>query len=505
MSERELEVGVQANGPALIVKFSAMIRIARIHDVSNQAFKRQLQDFMDVLFTAMEEEPEIALVAVADYLYVNGARIRADASLLSVYSSLQSELARRSVGGIRFQRGVDGPELERFFHLFMSADDPAHPEQLAEAMARAGFDHVQVMGTWEVDADDLAQPLQEQVYRMGGGGGFAEPGLGGGDGTGGGGSGSLGQERGRAKQTFARAVSGTRRIMLHSTRTGRPDLRFAKRLVQPVVDNIMNHEYSIIGMTALKDHDEYTYAHCVNVSTLSVGMGHVLGIPRQSLADLGVAALIHDIGKVMVPGDVLRKPAKLTDEEWRLMRRHPIEGMKMMIRMPGLSTLALESMRTCLEHHMGANLSGYPRTAAGWEQGPMSRIVAMADCYDAMTAHRAYRRRPFTSYEALRRLVGKDRDQFDPTVRWAMIKTVGVYPPGSILAVDSGHVVLSTSPNPADPRRPNCKVLLRPDGTQPAAEEPENWDPMEPEHRVTRVLSPEDLPIKIDDRSSAFA
>src|SRR5262249_3840356 len=162
----------------------------------------------------------------------------------------------------------------------------------------------------------------------------------------------------------------------------KPDLRFAKRLIQPVVDNIMKNEYSIVGLTALKSHDEYTYAHCVNVSTLSVGMGHVMGMPRQTLADLGVAALVHDIGKIRVPGDVLRKPAKLTDEEWRLMRRHPLEGMKMMIRMPGLSSLALDSMRTALEHHMGANLRGYPHAASDWQQSPMSRIVALADCFD---------------------------------------------------------------------------------------------------------------------------
>ena len=98
--------------------------------------------------------------------------------------------------------------------------------------------------------------------------------------------------------------------MLRARQTGRPDLRQAKRLVQPVVDSIMRHEYSIVGLTALKDHDEYTYAHCVNVSILSVGMGQVLGLSRQVLADLGVAALLHDIGKIAMPG---RRAAQARD------------------------------------------------------------------------------------------------------------------------------------------------------------------------------------------------
>src|SRR4029434_564592 len=97
-------------------------------------------------------------------------------------------------------------------------------------------------------------------------------------------------ERGRAKRVFWRAVLGTRKIVLKAKQTGRPDLRYAKRLVQPVVDSIMKHEYSIVGLTALRDHDEYTYAHCVNVSVLSVGMGQVLGLSRQVLAGHGGSA-----------------------------------------------------------------------------------------------------------------------------------------------------------------------------------------------------------------------
>jgi hypothetical protein len=173
--------------------------------------------------------------------------------------------------------------------------------------------------------------------------------------------------------------------------------------------------------------------------------------------------------------------------------------------MPGLSLLTLDSMRTCLEHHMGAHLKGYPKSESGWTQGALSRIVAMADCYDAMTAHRAYRRRPFTPFEALRRLLGPDREQFDPSVRWALLKTVGIYPPGSILQVDSGYLVLAMSPNVADPRRPNCKVLRRPDGTSPPDDAPEHWEPMAADVRVVRVLGPEECDINPDDHLKSFA
>src|SRR6185295_11544937 len=249
-------------------------------------------------------------------------------------------------------------------------------------------------------------------------------------------------ERGRAKRVFWRAVLGTKKVVLRAQQTGRPDLRQAKRLVQPVVDSIMHHEYSVVGLTALRDHDEYTYAHCVNVSVLSIGMGQALGLSRQVLADLGVTGLLHDIGKIAVPGEVLRKPGKLDSQEWDMVRRHPLEGVKMICRLPGLTSLTLDAMRVCLEHHMNYDRTGYPDVELEWGQATLSRIVAVADCFDAITAHRAYHSRPRTPFEALQYMLGPSRVTFDPAVLWALVKTVGLYPAGSVMVTDSGQVAM---------------------------------------------------------------
>ena len=459
--------GLAQQGGAFLLKFSALLRTAKTHDVSNQAFQRQLRDFMDLLRRMIEEDgrEEIALVSVADYFYLNGQRIKAQAALLAVYHSMMNEFERRALGGIRFLHGVNEAELERFFQLFMGADDAALAERLPEAVREASIEHVVPVPAVELEAEDIAEPIDQKEARS---------------------------ERGKAKRVFWRAVLGTRRIVLRARQTGRPDLRQAKRLVQPVVDSIMRHEYSVVGLTALKDHDEYTYAHCVNVSILSVGMGQVLGLPRQVLADLGVAALLHDIGKISIPGDVLRKPAALSAEEWLLMRRHPLEGVKMMCRMPGVTPLTLDTMRVCLEHHMNFDRTGYPDVEREWGQATLSRIVAVADVFDAMTAHRAYARRPYSAFEGLQHLLGPTRVNFDPAVLWALVRTVGLYPAGSVLHADSGHVVLAMSPNPADVRRPNCRVLVNPDGSAAAEEGAEEWSPMSAGLQVTRVLRPEE-------------
>ena len=463
-------------GPQFLLKLSAVVRTARTHDVANQAFQRVLQDLLGVISALLKDEDECALVAVADYFYLDGHRIKASATLLPVYHGLLGEFERRAIGGVRFQHGVNAPELERFFQLFMAADDPAMAAQLPVAMAEARIEHILTVPASELDADDLARELTDHKEKT---------------------------ERGRAKRVFWRAVLGTKNIVLRARQTGRLDLRQAKRLVQPVVDNIMKHEYSLIGLTAVKEHDEYTYAHCVNVSVLSVGMGQALGLSRQVLADLGVAGLLHDVGKLAVPGDVLRKPSRLSQDEWEMMQRHPLEGVKMTMRMPGLSALTLDTMRVCLEHHMNFDRTGYPDVAHEWGQATLSRIVAVGDCFDAITAHRAYHRRPRSAFEALQYLLGPTRVSFDPAVLWALVRTVGLYPAGSVLHTNTGHIALVLSPNPEDARRPFCRILIEPDGEKPTPEREDLWSPMPRSVNVVRVLKPEEFEVSIAEELAA--
>ena len=465
-------------GPSFLLKLSAMMRTARTYDVGNQAFQRQAREFLDLIRAALEEDnqDELALVVVGDYFYLNGVRIRASAGLLAVYHSLMNEFERRQLGGVRFLTGVSEAEFERFFQLLMAAETDAIAERLAETLHEANVEHVVPVAARDLEDSDLAKQLDDTP----------ESG-----------------ERGRAKKVFWRAVLGTKRVVLRARQTGRPDLRQAKRLVQPVVDSIMKHEYSVVGLTALKDHDEYTYAHCVNVSVLSIGIGQTLGLPRQVLADLGVAALLHDVGKIAVPGDVLRKPGKLTPDEWGVVRRHPIEGVRMMTRMPGITSLTLDTMRVCLEHHMNFDRTGYPEVAGDWGQSPLARIVAVADCFDAITAHRAYHARPRSAFEGLQYMLGPARVSFDPAALWGLVRTVGLYPAGTVVETDSHHVVLVLGPNPQDVVRPHVRVLVRPDGTAPPPDQPEEWNPMPRSRSVTRVIRPEEVTVDTAEQLAA--
>jgi len=464
----EVDSLVELGGP-LLLRLSALMRTARTYDVSNRAFQKQMQDFMLLVNQLLEHEDEVTLVVVADYLYLNGVRIKATAGILGPYHTIMADFERRQVGGVRILQGVQEPEVERFFQIFLAAEDRALAEHLAETLTQAAIVHIVPVPVSEIDTEDLTRELDDQPGHQ--------------------------SERRQAKKVFWRAVMGAKKIVLRARQSGRPDLRHAKRVVQPIVDNILKHEYSIVGLTALKDHDEYTYKHCVNVAVLSISMGQTLGLPRQALADLGVSGLLHDLGKMTIPSDVLRKPGALTADEWKQMRRHPIEGALMIARMPGLSTVMLDAMRGCLEHHMNYNRTGYPDVDLDWGQATMSRIVAMSDCFDAITAHRAYHSRPRTPFEGLQLLLGPNRINFDPAVLWALVRTVGLYPAGTVVQTASGHVALSMSPNPKDVTRPFCRVLLNPDGQPPPEDAPVMWDPMPDSDHAVRVLVPEEFKV----------
>lgn len=457
--EREL-------GLALLTRFQGLLRAARLYDESNRAYRLQIDEFQATVAGA--REAETVLVGMGDAFYVNGVRLRAGAAQVALFRALQEEFTSRGLGALRLRRGLAGAEIAAFMRLFVAARDTEQGERLPEAVAAAGIRCILPVRASELrsSAPGPEDPETQEAQN----------------------------ERARAREIFERAVAGTRSLLARTARTGKPALRLARRLVQPVVDSVQKNEFSIVGMTAIKNHDEYTFAHCVNVSVLSVAMGHKLGLSRPALANLGVAGLLHDLGKLAVPTDVLRKPDALSPEEWQLIQRHPLEGVKLVGRMPGLSTLALDTMRVAFEHHLCTDGSGYPELPARRHPGAFTRIVTVADVFDALTAHRAYRWRPFTGYEALENLMSPDRARYDPAVLWALVNSVGLYPAGTLLLTVSAHVVLSLSPNPADVRRPFCRVLERPDGTRLEGDAVETWDPMPAHEEVARVLAPEEWP-----------
>lgn len=456
-------------GPLLVVRLNALLRAVRIYDLSNQAVRDQLRETLALVGEIMEGE--ITLVAMGQCFYVNGVRVRAEPSQIPLFSALSQEFEQRRLGGVRLLHGLGAEDFGVFMRLLAEHADAVQGPLLGDAAAGAG-----IMNIVPITLEELESAQSENAESARGG---------------------TETEQSRATRMFRQALHGTKAAILRTLKTGRPAIRRAKRVVQPIVDSIMKNEYSIVGLTAIKQHDEYTYAHCVNVSILSVAIGHTLGFSRNVLANLGVAGLLHDVGKLSIPVEVLAKPAQLTPEEWDLMRRHPLEGAKVVMRMPGLSDLTRDSLNVCLYHHVRCDGGGYPKLAGTGPPPTLARIVSAADCYDAMSAHRAYRKRPFTGREVLGVML-QDRSAFDAAVLWALVQTVGLYPAGTLMETNSGHVVLSINNNREDLRRPHCRVLADPSGAKALAGAPQFWEPMPSHESVARVVPPEEFEAEVD-------
>jgi HD-GYP domain-containing protein (c-di-GMP phosphodiesterase class II) len=465
--ERAFESAI---GGPLISRLHGLLRAVCLYDLSNQAVRDQLQEALVLIEEAMEDE--VLLVAMGQCFYVNGTRIRAERSQVPLFTALSAEFDRRRLGGLRFLEGIRAEELGTFMRLMSEHADAERGPRLREVAAGAGIGHIIPVTLEELESAQAESGASEAD--------------------------SHADHRALARRMYQQAVRGAKAAILRTAHAGRPAIRRVRRVVQPIVDSIMKNEYSIVGLTAIKDHDEYTYAHSVNVSILSVAIGHTLGFSRGALANLGVAALLHDVGKLKIPSDVLSKPGSLTDQEWALIRRHPLEGAKTITRMPGLSALTLDALGVCLYHHRRSDGSGYPEVVPGRIAPPMARVVSVADCYDSMTTHRAYRARPFTGYEALRTLVGPDRRLFDPAALWALVQTVGLYPAGTLLQTESGHLVLSLNSDREDLRRPQCRVLAHPGGRHVLEGRPEIWDPMPRHETVAWVVPPEEFEEEVD-------
>jgi HD-GYP domain-containing protein (c-di-GMP phosphodiesterase class II) len=227
------------------------------------------------------------------------------------------------------------------------------------------------------------------------------------------------------------------------------------------VDQILNEETSLIGLTTIRDYDEYTFTHSVNVCIFSVALGKRLGLGKVPLYDLGMAALFHDIGKSRVPAEIINKPGALSDDEWRLIAAHPWLGSLALFQTRGSQDLPYRAMVVAHEHHMKMDLTGYPRPIRPRTLSMFSKIVAVADGFDAATSRRAYQTTPLTPAQVLQEMRDNPRRGMDPVVVKAFINLTGIYPVGTLVVLDTFElgVVHAVNPIPEMLSRPIVRVI----------------------------------------------
>ncbi len=255
------------------------------------------------------------------------------------------------------------------------------------------------------------------------------------------------------------------------------DIATLKETVNEMVEHILNDDMVFMTLTGIRDIDNYTFLHCVDVCIYAVVTAKALGMSSDEIQELALAAILHDVGKCKVPLEILNKPGKLTYEEFEIMKRHAINGLEITTHLPGLND---KIARIICQHHEKWDGSGYPLGLKSYDIELGARIISIADVYDALTANRVYRKR-FMPHEAAEYLMAQNESQFDPRIIKIFIDNIAVYPQDIIVLLNTGEVAKVLPSRGIPSMRPKVSVITKKDG-------PPVFDPYEIDLRNTPTV-----------------
>ena len=406
-------------GLDLLIRFHIVDKIAKIYDTRNNVFHGQGRLLFDSITAMLAEEGEASLRVRHCAILLNGVRLKFGVGTYGIFKSVLQEFRTRSVEAVAFRPGLDLEELLRFMSLFAKREKKdAVFAHLAADLDAAGIVHV---GIENAAAEEAAQDLHKATARM-----------------------------------FFLSIVYLKESFARDRRKEPLKINTTRRLMQSIYNHIVEDEAFVHGLTNIKNHDEYTLNHSVNVCLLATALGRRLGLSRTELVDLGMAAFFHDLGKTETPLDILNKPGRLTDAERDIMEMHPFQGAEKLVHLKEFRRLPLRAIHVALEHHIKEDLSGYPRYFKKDDVNLFSKIVKVVDVFDAVTTRRVYRSRDFTRPEALSMMLEQSGTEFNPVILKVFVNMLGAFPIGSLVALTTGEVGIVHDVNP-DP-----KLLLRP-------------------------------------------
>jgi len=267
---------------------------------------------------------------------------------------------------------------------------------------------------------------------------------------------SYAQELKQAKQIKGKA----KRMVVDLFKQARMGQAIEVSVIAPLVDeinqSIERNAGALLSVVRMKTADDYTYMHSVAVCALMISLGRRLGLSGEELHQVGMAGLLHDVGKMAMPLDILNKPGKLTDAEFAIMKSHPVQGWEMLRNAQFAESVSLD---VCLHHHEKMDGSGYPERLSGAAISLHARMGAVCDVYDAITSERPYKH-GWDPAEAIKRMAEWRTSHFDDNVFQAFVKTIGIYPTGSMVRLKSGRLAVIVDQSAISLLTPQVKVFF---------------------------------------------
>ncbi|OGQ67478.1 MAG: hypothetical protein A3F88_01945 [Deltaproteobacteria bacterium RIFCSPLOWO2_12_FULL_42_16] len=259
-------------------------------------------------------------------------------------------------------------------------------------------------------------------------------------------------------ETYNNALDAVKETM-QQIRMGKiPQTEKIVKAVSEITEMVISDRSAMLGLTMIKNYDNYLFNHSVNVSILSIALAHSMNHKQEELHIIGVAGLLHDVGKTGVAEDIIKKPGKLNTTEWETVKQHPVLGSKIIERMEGVKGLV---GRLIYEHHIRYDFTGYPKTESALH--PLSMIITTVDAYDALTTLRVYQM-PYHPVDAIKIMGSLSGKHFEPNTLSAFIAMIGAYPIGTVVRLSTNQIGIVTRINTPNSFSPVVKVIFGEDG-----------------------------------------
>jgi len=397
-------------GTEFIMAFYRLLKGTTLYNRNNIVIDRLTQECLQVINNIMKSEGRLFLKIVRDNLFFNNHKIHVKADYYSIIRGYLQEMRNRWIGELEFTEEVNGEHLKDFIYLLSGLEEKNEINYLYvnRQLEYRGIDTISV-GKLEFFKDEEIYADSKDKKRF-------------------------------SDEVYFKSI-GLVKEVVDSVRNQKVlNVRKAKRLMQGAVNAIMQDESSLLGLANIKNYDEHTFNHSVNVAIYAMAIGQRLGVPKKYLSQLGMAGLFHDIGKVSIPKEILDKNGKLSPEELAVVRSHPIMGAETVMRMKEWGELSTRMIDAAFEHHLKYDLSGYPRPTQKRKITLFGKIVALADFYDVLVRPRGDRRFPYVSEKILGIMLERSGKDFDPALVKVFINMIGVFPLGTLALLNTNEM-----------------------------------------------------------------
>lgn len=401
-------------GTEFIAKFSRLLKGTVLYDRKNVIIDRLTQECLQVINSIVLSEGNLFIKIVRDNFFFNNVRIQVRADKYAMFKAFWQEMRKRWIGEVEFSTEVNSEHLKDLVYLLSGLEENNESNYLyvKKQLEYRNIDSIYV-GKLEFfkDEDIYIDSEDQKKY---------------------------------SKDVYFKSIGLVKEVIDSINQQKALNIRKAKRLMQNAVNAIMRDDSTLLGLANIKNYDEYTFNHSVNVAIYAIALGQRIGIPKKHLSHLGMAGLFHDLGKTRIPKEILNKTGKLSPEEWSTMRSHPLVGTELIMRMKEWGELSTRMIEGAFEHHLRYDLTGYPKLTRKRRITLFGRIITIADFYDALVRPRVYNRFPYVSEKILGIMLERSGKDFDPAVVKVFINMIGIFPLGTLILLNTNEMGLVT-------------------------------------------------------------